>query len=310
MRLHRFLKAGWIIGAVLIALSWIRVVDSQIGWIGFWIACGASLISRVRFGGETEYSRLQREIAELDHTIAVGTGTLSENLLHRGITKYEAARFEDAIIDIDAALDKGVTHASSAMSYRGSANHNLRHFDEAIADYTEAIESASEADERIYHLRAFTYFQLAQFEQAINDYDDAIGLSPNSVELLDAQAMSRYVSGDFRGAVIDYESVLQLDPQHYPANHGLAAILACCPSGDLRDGVKAVEHAARACDASSWRDWKTLSVLAAACAEAGDFRRAVKYARKSCRLALAEEKDERTVAIRSLSRTRAFSNQR
>jgi tetratricopeptide (TPR) repeat protein len=295
MWLSRCYKAVWLIGTVLIFLSWFRVVDSQIGWIGFWIALAASMISRVRIGGETKYSRLQQEIDQLDRVIAAGEGKLPENLLERGLAKYEARRFEDAMIDIDAALDKGFEPASFALFHRGCVNHHLRRNEEAIADFTEAIRLGPEDRhfEHIYYWRADAYLHQAQYQQAISDYDDGLRLCPASAELLGARGTARQLTGDYSGAIDDFEHAMQLDPQNSQANNGIAVILAGCPLADLRDGPKAVEHATRACEASSWRDWRTLSVLAAAYAEAGDFHRAVRYARKALRLAPVEEQDKR-----------------
>jgi len=51
-----------------------------------------------------------------------------------------------------------------------------------------------------------------------------------------------------------------------------------------RDGKKAVESAARACELGQWKDAEPISTLAAAYAEASDFAKAVEFQEKAIKL--------------------------
>src|SRR5262249_21879307 len=68
--------------------------------------------------------------------------------------------------------------------------------------------------------------------------------------------------------------------QHADARNSLAWLLAAGPDR-VRDGKQAVEHAARACELTAWKDPGCIATLAAAHAEAGDFDRAVEFQRKA-----------------------------
>jgi tetratricopeptide (TPR) repeat protein len=78
---------------------------------------------------------------------------------------------------------------------------------------------------------------------------------------------------------------LSADPNYVPALRDLAWLRAVCPAGEYREGGQAVAHARKACELTGWQDERCLSVLAAACAEAGDFRSAVQRQTEAIRLA-------------------------
>src|SRR5262249_28997223 len=80
---------------------------------------------------------------------------------------------------------------------------------------------------------------------------------------------------DFAGSLADLGEALRLDPEYAAAHNNLAWYRATCPDPAFRDGPLAVSHARRACELSGWGSPLSLSTLAAAHGEAGDFGQAV-----------------------------------
>ena len=89
-------------------------------------------------------------------------------------------------------------------------------------------------------------------------------------------------------------------PSGWPENHefknGLAWIHATCPDARYRDGKKAVVLATKSCEPSQWKNACDLNILAAACAESGDFESAVKWETRAIELG-GDDKQEQELRL-------------
>ena len=85
------------------------------------------------------------------------------------------------------------------------------------------------------------------------------------------------MTSEYDKALADCDEAIRLDPRRAWAYYQRARIWATCPDANYRDGRRAVESATRACELTDWKDAYDLGILAAACAEAGDFDAAVKW---------------------------------
>lgn len=109
---------------------------------------------------------------------------------------------------------------------------------------------------------------------------------------------------DFAEAIRDYEASLKVSPDYATAHDRLACLLAICQSAQWRNGLRATEHASKACELTDWKEPGFLSTLAAACAETGDFPRAVQYQKRA--MALRRQSDPESPPVEYESRLRLY----
>ena len=96
--------------------------------------------------------------------------------------------------------------------------------------------------------------------------------------------MARY---DHFGQHANYVETLRqailLDGKDAWCYNQLAWVQATCSDASVRNGKEAVAAATKACELTGWRNWQFVDTLAAACAEAGDFKRAVELQEQALR---------------------------
>jgi tetratricopeptide (TPR) repeat protein len=127
---------------------------------------------------------------------------------------------------------------------------------------------------------------------ALVQLNKAAKLAPTNavVELKSANLYS--ATGQSERAIAAYRKVLDSDPKNIGALNDSAWILATDPDPRVRDGRDAVRLARRACDESGWKVPVLIGTLAAAYAEAGDFKEAVLKAEKARDLATEQKQEQ------------------
>lgn len=95
----------------------------------------------------------------------------------------------------------------------GSAKFQLENYKSAIDDFDQAIELENDYVDA-YYVRALCYGNLKKYDKAINDFNKVIALNP---EYKDAYINRGYYvlekTGDFQGAIDDYNSFLDLNKE-------------------------------------------------------------------------------------------------
>lgn len=92
--------------------------------------------------------------------------------------------------------------------------------------------------------------------------------------------------GRFTDAITQYEGVLKIDPNLSAACNRLSMIYSTCPEDAIRSGKKAMEYAERGNSVRALQDAETLSALAAANAELGEFDKAIELQTRACTMEL------------------------
>jgi tetratricopeptide (TPR) repeat protein len=229
----------------------------------------------------------EKAIADFSEAIRLAPDD-AEAYRNRGVSHGMKGDHDKAIADFTVAIRL----EPNAPTYcnRSTAYFNKNDLDKAIADCTEALRLKPDCAEA-YFSRGLSYGKKGDLDKAIADLTAAIRLQPDAL-LYYNLGVAHKLNGESGKAVDDLVKAIRLDPKNPHPHNDLAWILATCPEERLRDGQRAVKHAARACDLTVWKQAGFTDTLAAAYAEVGDFGKAVEFEQKALELATDDEKKD------------------
>ena len=202
---------------------------------------------------------------------------------HRATNSAQEGQIDSALKDYEEAI-RLYPDDYRPYAYRGLALFYNGDFKDALTDFAKSLEISSTQDEA-YQFRARLYMQQREFDKAIEDCSRAIEFHPESFYSYGARAMA-YLRANKCDLAWD-----DLVKERALANHeeillhdDVAWLRATCRDPGMRNSTEALREAQRACEMVHWKHWYSLDVLAAAEAEAGDFRKAVEYEQRALQM--------------------------
>ena len=239
-----------------------------------------------------------------------------------------AGKLEEAVSAYEQALAVKPDYAD-AINNLGIVYGRSGDVDGAIAQYKKVLTRAPDYYRAHYNL-ANAFSEKGLIEAAITEYEKALSINPGYERarrsLMDAYARKQsldqkigayentlaaniadatlhntlgdlYLKKGMIGEAIDqFRQAIVLRPDYAIAYNYLAWIYATSFHDRYRNGREAVALAIRACELTEFKNAYFLDTLAAAFAEAGDFKSAVLYQEKT--LAMSQEKEQSALRAR------------
>ncbi|MFO0924426.1 MAG: tetratricopeptide repeat protein [Pirellulales bacterium] len=253
----------------------------------------------------------EKALADFDKAIELGYDA-PHAFNSRGLFFAATENYAKAIDDFSKAISKDAKDESSFIN-RAAAYVQLGKLKEAIADYDAAIALRPQ-NAALYQQRAVSKKVAGQLEAAIDDFSKAIEIEPQSIPALMGRGFVHFQMADHAKAIEDFSKVIELEPtaavaynnrgynlqqlqkeesaatdfekaiQHAP-QYGLAYqnqawLLATSQNPKIRNPIKAVESARKACELSEYRNVSDLAALAASLAATGEFEQAAEWQKK------------------------------
>lgn len=238
-----------------------------------------------------------------------------------GMAYLQKGRLNDAIVNFEKVLELSPVrprihyNIATALLRQGKVNEAIEHFqkelqiqpdfadahnnlgtalgqagqtDEAIAHFKRALELSPERPKTHYNL-AMMHLQKGNIDDAITEFRQELQIQPSFADAHSDLGVALSQTGRVSAAIAEWQKAVELEPSNLNAECNLAWVLATYPETSIRNGGWAVELAEHAVQLSGSKNPRILRVLAAAYAESGRFREAIRTAEEALQISTQED---------------------
>ncbi|MCE5268752.1 MAG: tetratricopeptide repeat protein [Planctomycetaceae bacterium] len=218
--------------------------------------------------------KLRPHYAQVHYNFAIALNARGQS--HEAITHYEKA------LQIQPNYADAHNNLGLLMATRGQLEEAMMHYDSALRSCPNHAQAHSNL--------GMALAARGRMDEAVAHFQEAVRLRPKDAEVHSNLGNAMAAQGRSEDAIHQFRKALELSPTHTQTLNDLAWLLATCPAASLRNGAEAVALARRAEQLAGGDSAEVLDTLAAAYAEAGQFRNALVTARKALELATKQDK--------------------
>ncbi|MHC4457478.1 MAG: tetratricopeptide repeat protein [Planctomycetota bacterium] len=213
-----------------------------------------------------------------------------------GLCLSRQGKYEQAIEQFSEILRLQPDHAGAHFKTADALLEQGR-IEEALTEYSKTVQIEPNNSKAHYEL-AMIFAQQNQIDKAILHFSEVVRIKPENAEAHYSLGKAFAEQGRIKDAVKHYQQAAQFKSDSTKVLNSLAWIYATNENAELRNGALAVHLAKRACELTDYKNVNILDTLAAAYAEAGNFKEAVRTARMALQLAMLEKQKNLATKIR------------
>ncbi|MHC4573731.1 MAG: tetratricopeptide repeat protein [Planctomycetota bacterium] len=210
---------------------------------------------------------------------------------------FKQGKFEKTIASFDKVL-RLKQNSPDAYYYMGLAYAQLGKPNQAISSYYEALRLEPDHKEAHYRL-GLAMTREGKYNRAIDHFNQALRSKPDWFEVHDKIGLAYLQLRNYEQLISHWTRAAELKPEAAEVHNNLAWVLATNKDTRVRDPLRAVKFAEKACQLTHYKKANTLDTLAAAYAAAGTFDQAVETVQKAIGIARSEGNKELTEQIQS-----------
>jgi len=201
----------------------------------------------------------------------------------------------DAVPYFERSLERDASYTRARGELAGVLSR-LGNDEAARHHYRETIEQ-NPRDPWAHTYFAHFLSQTGDYAAAAKHYRHILQVAPDADRIPALLGDTLEKSGDYTAALQFYRDHYERHPERIDIGNRLAWLMASHPDDSIRDGAAALRLAEQLSERSNYEDRNILDTLAAACAETGDYRRAIAVAGTALVLARKEDDDQHARAI-------------